>query len=294
MSNTDDLDDVFGPLRSSATTPELANEAITVDAMTHAHNASKGRITMLNSRKARVATLIAAGIIGFGGVAAAGPGGFQSLELPDEDPVETTIATTVPDEPEEIEEPEVPEADEEPAPPAPEEAIVFVEEDPPPPPDDDEESLEPEEAQADSDVLEEQDDAVAFVEKHCVEVDGVEGNHGKTVSAVAHGDDPFADADVEVEVRDAAHSNCGKKSDADHDEESKEAAESDDDDSDHDDDDSDHDEDDSDHDDDSDDDSDDDDSDDDDENVEKPAKKSGNSASKDKGGNGRGQNKKGD
>ncbi|MBG7605906.1 MAG: hypothetical protein IZT58_14970 [Actinobacteria bacterium] len=285
MSNSDDLDDVFGPLRSSATTPELANEATTVDAMAHAHNASKGRITMLNSRKARVATLIAAGIIGFGGVAAAGAGGLQSLELPEAVPVETTIATTVPDEPEE---PEVPEVDEEPAPPAPEEAVVLVEEDPPPPPDDDEEPLAPEEAQADSDVLEEQDAAVAFVEANCVEVDGVEGNHGKTVSAVAHGDDlsedSVAEAEADVEVRDAAHSNCGKNDAEDSEETEAEHvdAEKDDDDDESDDDDSNH------------DDDSDDDSDDDDENVEKPAKKSGNSASKDKGGNGRGQNKKGD
>jgi hypothetical protein len=271
MSNSDDLDDVFGPLRSSATTPELANEAVAVDAMAHAHNASKGRITMLNSRKARVATLIAAGIIGFGGVAAAGPGGFQSLEVPDGDSVETTIATTVPDDPEEIEEPETTTETTE----VPESSVVTTTDAPAV------QAAQKEEAE-DVDVpvapLEDDPDT-AFNEETCLD-----GNHGKTVSAAARGDDDFEGENTDgsdVEVRDAAHSSCGKKSDAEHEEETEaeevaEADESDDHDGDND----------------SDDDSDDDD-DDEHEKAEKPAKKSGKSASKDKGNNGQGKNKKG-
>ena len=292
MSNSDDLDDVFGPLRSTATTPELANEATTVDAMAHAHNASKGRITMLNSRKARVATLIAAGIIGFGGVAAAGAGGFRSLELPDEESVETTIASTVPDEPEEIEQPETTTETTE----VPESSVVTTTEAP------EIQAAQKEEAEeVDVPVTSfENDPDTDFDETTCLP-----GNHGKSVSAAARGDDNFEGKNedgLDAEVRDVAHSSCGKQSDGEHEEETEaeKAADSDDDDnsdddeSGHDDDDGDDesDDDDSNHDDDSDDDSDDDD--DDDENVEKPAKKSGNSASKDKGGNGRGQNKKGD
>jgi hypothetical protein len=280
MSNSDDLDDVFGPLRSSATTPELANEATTVDAMTHAHIASKGRITMLNSRKARVATLIAAGIIGFGGVAAAGPGGFQSLELPDEESVETTIATTVPDEPEETEQPETTTETTE----VPESSVVTTTEAP------EIQAAQKEEAEeVDVPVTSFKNDPdTDFNEETCLP-----GNHGKTVSAAARGDDDFEGKNEDgtvAEVSDAAHSSCGKKSDAEHEEETEaeKAADSDDDNSD--DDDSDHDDDEGD----DDSDGDNDDDDDHDEKVEKPAKKSGNSASKDKGGNGRGQNKKGD
>jgi len=290
MSNNDDLDDVFGPLRSTATKAELADEAVTVDAMAHAHIASKGRITMLNSRKARVATLIAAGIIGFGGVAAAGPGGLsQTLELPEVVPVETTIATTVPDKNEEQEEQEEPEEGEKPesqVSPASEEETVPAKEDP--------QDLPAEEASAEEAVPYDEEAAIAFVEANCVE-----GNHGKTVSAVAKGESLKDEAgddvageptpEVEVHVRDAAHSNCGKP-DAEHgdvieaedaDVEDEKHKSDDDGDSDHDDDDGDGRD-------------DDDDGDESSEKAEKPAKKNGNSASKDKGGNGRGKNPKGD
>jgi type IV secretory pathway VirB10-like protein len=274
MSNSDDLDDVFGPLRSTATRAEIANEASAVDAMAHAHNASKGRITMLNSRKARVATLIAAGIIGFGGIAAAGPGGFQSLEVP-EDPVETTIATTVPDEPENKE----PETTTETTG-VPESSAVATTEDPPEEPADVKAAKVPEAPVEPAE--EDPDRATVFNESTCLD-----GNHGKSVSAAARDDEEFEGQNADesdVEVRDVAHSSCGKQSDAEHEEETEaekaaEAEESDDGDHESDDDG---------------DESDDDDDDDHDEKAEKPAKKNGNSASKDKGSNGRGKNKKGD
>jgi hypothetical protein len=276
MSNSDDLDDVFGPLRSTATRAELANEASAVDAMTHAHNASKGRITMLNSRKARIATLIAAGIIGFGGVVAAGPGGFQSLEVP-EDPVETTIATTVPAEPENKEPETTTETTE-----IPESSVVTTTEAPAI------QAAQKEEAEDANVPVEsfENDPETAFDETTCLP-----GNHGKSVSAAARDDEDFEGVNEDgsdVEVRDVAHSSCGKQSDAEHQEETEaeKAAEADEshDESDHDEDDGDDDS----------DDDDDDDDDDHDEKAEKPAKKNGNSASKDKGSNGRGKNKKGD
>ena len=92
MSDFEDLDDVFGALRSPATPSELSGETGMVDLMASHHRASKGS-TMFTSRRSRVAVLIAAGVIGFGGVAAAGPGGFDLL---DSEPVVTT--TTEPTE----------------------------------------------------------------------------------------------------------------------------------------------------------------------------------------------------
>ena len=74
MNDFDDLDDLFGPLRSAATDAELAGETSHVDAMARHHRRQKGH-TMFTSRRARVATFVAAGVIGFGGVAAAGHGG---------------------------------------------------------------------------------------------------------------------------------------------------------------------------------------------------------------------------
>ena len=81
MIDPDDFDDLLGPLRTPATPAELAAEHDVVDLMVAAHHSSKGN-TMFTSRRSRVATLIAAGIIGFGGVAAAGP---KVLELTSDD-----------------------------------------------------------------------------------------------------------------------------------------------------------------------------------------------------------------
>ena len=76
MSDFDDLDSLLGPLREPATPAELASERAMIDLMTTSHRHAKGTI-MFSSRRARVATLIAAGVIGFGGVAAAGGGGLD-------------------------------------------------------------------------------------------------------------------------------------------------------------------------------------------------------------------------
>ncbi len=86
MSDFDELhelDGLIGPLRSPATPTELAAENDVVHLMAAAHHSSKGN-TMFTTRRARVATLIAAGIIGFGGVAAAGPAAYSMIE--DESP----------------------------------------------------------------------------------------------------------------------------------------------------------------------------------------------------------------
>ncbi len=95
MSDFDDLDSLLGPLREPATPAELASERAMIDLMTTSHRHAKGNI-MFSSRRARVATLIAAGVIGFGGVAAAGGGGLDLDNLA----------------PQEVEEVEVEEVDE--------------------------------------------------------------------------------------------------------------------------------------------------------------------------------------
>ncbi|MGB9345303.1 MAG: hypothetical protein WCA90_04665, partial [Ilumatobacteraceae bacterium] len=68
----DELDGLLGRLRQPATPAELASETKTVDLMATTHRHAKGT-TMFSSRRTRVATIIAAGLIGFGGVAAASP-----------------------------------------------------------------------------------------------------------------------------------------------------------------------------------------------------------------------------
>jgi hypothetical protein len=190
MSDFEDLDDVFGALRSPATPSELSGETGMVDLMASHHRAAKGPTTMFTSRRSRVAVLIAAGVIGFGGVAAAGSGGFDLLdsepEVADSSTTSTTSTTTsttsttsVPEttsttsietETETESETETAEV---------EDVVVYgVDADP--------------------------DPSTEFNEAYCVE-----GNHGKTVSAVARGEAPFEGIDPSV----AAHSSCGKDDD---------------------------------------------------------------------------------
>ena len=201
----DELDHIMGALRSPATSDELAGESVIVDRMYHAHE-SKGP-TMFTSRRTRVATRVAAGVLGFGSVAAAGPAAMQMLTDQDQD------------------------QEQQEQPPAPEDGEVVVEQ-----PEDDEEDGEEvvedgeedgeeakeaaeeveivaEEAEDDTEkALELVDDPATdfFDESQCLP-----GNHGKTVSAVARGEFEYYELDenmekIEVEVRDAARSSCGK------------------------------------------------------------------------------------
>ena len=72
MSDFHDPDEIIDALRGPATAAELSGEADAIALMAQAHNPG-GRTPMhFTSRRARIATLIAAGVIGFGGVAAAG------------------------------------------------------------------------------------------------------------------------------------------------------------------------------------------------------------------------------
>ena len=174
-----DLDDVFGPLRSVARPAELSLESATVDLMVNAHRTSEGK-HMLTSRRARIATLVATGVLGFGGMAAASP------DLGGNDPeVEKAIVE------ESVEEQvvEVPVVEK----PVVEEPVVEV--------------LETEEPETEVPVVEvlaeklpPEDDLGTDSDEFPCE----EGNHGKTVSAAAHGDIE------DVSVTDAAHSSCGK------------------------------------------------------------------------------------
>jgi len=181
-----DLDDVFGPLRSVARPAELSQENATVDLMVKAHRTSEGK-HMFTSRRARIATLVATGVLGFGGMAAASssPGVDDPVEVPVvEVPVVEVPVVEVPV----VEVPvvEVPVVEE----PVVEEPVV-------------EEPVveEPviEEPVVEEPVAGDPDPDTAFDENTCRP-----GNHGKTVSAVARGEFPG------VSVTDAAHSSCGK------------------------------------------------------------------------------------
>ncbi len=191
MSDFEDLDDVFGALRSAATPSELSAETGMVDLMTSNHRATRGATTMFTSRRSRVAVLIAAGVIGFGGVAAAGPGGFDLLDsepavTTTTEPVDVTTTTEAVDVTTTTEAVEVTTT------------TVLV----------DDAMVEP--AAVEPDAVDEAttpvDDPATdfFDESTCLP-----GNHGKTVSAVARGDERFEG----IEVRDAARSSCGKDDD---------------------------------------------------------------------------------
>ncbi len=201
MSDFDDLDDVIGTLRGSATPAELAGETEMVSLMAHAHRTAKGN-TMFTSRRARVATLIAAGVIGFGGVAAAGPGGFSLLGSADGGTTveDTTETTEVPADDVESEDVEV------------DDVTTTTESDDVTTTTDGVEQIDAaiEEVAATEALPLVDDPDTAFNEEYCEP-----GNHGKTVSKAAHGElmVPSKDDDtvmVKASVVDAAHSMCGK------------------------------------------------------------------------------------
>ena len=104
MNEPDDLDEIFAALRGPAQPGEMIGESETVNAMSTTFRAaasapSKGPLTMftsrniLSSRRSRIAALVAFGVVGIGGVAAASPGGLP-IPLLDRS---VTTTTTVPD-----------------------------------------------------------------------------------------------------------------------------------------------------------------------------------------------------
>ena len=194
MSVPDEIDDLIGVLRSPALASELVDENRTVAAMAGAFQSSERRTNMHStSRRVRIGVLIATGIIGFGGVAAAGPGGV--FEADDEVVEETTTTTELVDT--STTTVEVATTDAEALPP---EATRTIE--------------APEEASAAAiEVLAVEGEPIPLVDDPSTTFDEtmcLEGNHGKTVSAVARGELQGIDG-VDIEVRDAAHSSCGKQ-----------------------------------------------------------------------------------
>lgn len=182
-----DLDDVFGPLRSTARSAELSQESATIDLMVKAHRTSEGK-HMFTSRRARIATLVATGVLGFGGMAAASPrlGGNEPADVPVvEEQVEDAPVVEAP-----VEEPAAEPVVDEPAAeePAADESLV--------------------EAPAVEPLVD--DPETDFDESFCEE-----GNHGKTVSSVARGEYTLGESPAEVSVTDAAHSSCGKNYEVD-------------------------------------------------------------------------------
>jgi hypothetical protein len=211
FDDLDDLDEVLGPLRSVARPAELSQERVMVDLMVNAHRTAEGK-RMFTSRRARVATLVAAGVLGFGGMAAASPslgGGsseptFEPMIVQQEEPptgtVEPEPTDTVEPEPTDTVEPE-PTDTVEPEP------TDTVEPEPTDTVEPEEEKVEPE-----SDAVPIDDPTTGFFN----ELNCAEGNHGKTVSAVARGDSDFLEkyamdnGGTTPSVNDAARSSCGK------------------------------------------------------------------------------------
>jgi hypothetical protein len=198
MSDFEDLDDVVGALRSPATPSELSGETGMVDLMASHHRATKGS-TMFTSRRSRVAVLIAAGVIGFGGVAAAGSGGFDLLDSQPEvaDSTTTSTTSTSTSTTSTTSTTSVPETT----------STTSIETET-----ETETEIETESETADvEDVVvygvdADPDPNTEFNEAYCLD-----GNHGKTVSAVARGEAPFEGIDPSV----AAQSSCGKDDDED-------------------------------------------------------------------------------
>lgn len=189
MSDFDEFDSLLGTLREPATPAELASERAMVDLMVKTQCNPKGNI-MFSSRRTRVATFIAAGVLGFGGVAAAGglrssdavpPVDVPAVAHENEIEVEITTTTAAVDDDDAVDETDVVDAVDD------DDAVDVAEVTP----------AVVQKPNAGADDLD-----TEFDENTCLP-----GNHGKTVSAVAHGDD---ERFTGVEVRDAAHSQCGK------------------------------------------------------------------------------------
>lgn len=204
----DPLDELIRTLRSPASREELEGMSVAVDAMhdavVHAaHLDTEPRMTPTadtdpssspprsRPRRFQVATFVAAGVLGFAGVAAAGPGSFFTDDAPDVPETTDSTSTTTPDD--ELD----PETTAATVLAAPAEGTGDAE-DIDDADDADVESLDPESSTSLVD-----DPDTAFDETQCAE-----GNHGQTVSSVAKAAEPGPGHGAEV--REAAQSSCGK------------------------------------------------------------------------------------
>lgn len=206
MNGGDPLDALLDALRRPASPSELAGESRAVDAVTASVRSTKGSSMRLrtNSRKLRAASFVAAGVIGFGGVAAAGPAvvdrvagdDFVALQQLDEPPL-TTVTTTVGEPPLTM------------AATADEPEVTTVTTTAPSDPDGDAAAFAPNgEGDGPTDGADGvplvDDPDTAFDERNCAP-----GNHGRTVSSVAK-ETPSGPGKGEI-VSEAAQSTCGKK-----------------------------------------------------------------------------------
>ncbi len=212
----DDIQRLVESLRSPGLESELRGESFAVDAIASTMTAKDFSMNNRLPRKARVASFIAAGIIGFGGVAAAGPAVMDQIDGTPDEPAplvetdgsvpeeteESSTPTTIESIDDDIDDDEQHDADEDERPDADENDADEN--------DVDENDTDEDEAEEEAD--EEIDDPVvvddpdtAFDETECVE-----GSHGKTVSSVAR-----SDGRTSQDVVDAAQSSCGKPADHD-------------------------------------------------------------------------------
>jgi hypothetical protein len=226
MNGDDPLDALFDDLRQPATPSELANESNAIDALLTTMMPPKGSSMRLlsDSRRLRVASFVAAGILGFSGAAAAGPAVYdtvtggeepkteESVEEPSDTVVDTTMATettetettttsSVPDNDDSVVDPVVATTDGE--------------------IDELDEVDEVDEVDEGTTIVELVDDPdTEFDETTCAE-----GNHGQTVSSIAH-ETPSGPGKGQI-VSEAAHSSCGKadKHDKESDDESDDQSE---------------------------------------------------------------------
>jgi hypothetical protein len=193
----DPFDDLLQTLSSPARADELANEAEAVESMRSWLQRSDVKepttVHASSSRRTRIATLVAAGVIGFGGVAAAGPGKFlpssdgpSFVDMPEAPPTSKPTETTEPTTTEPTTTTGPTTSTTEPATTAPTSTEVA--------------SIEDLAAAA---VPLVDDPDTAFDETTCAV-----GNHGETVSSVAQATEPGPDHGPTV--RDAAQSLCGK------------------------------------------------------------------------------------
>ena len=220
MTDASRIFDTLRPLSSPTTAAESVELVSDVAAMVAAHTIARELpMTKTASRRKSVATMVIAGVIGFGGVAAAGPGGFDVLDSGTPAPSTTSTTTTVvPDD----EAPSTTVADQT------DTSTTAAPEttDAPASPSTSTEPTTTVGADGDETNVLVDDPTTAFDETQCAD-----GNHGKTVSSVAQATEGPNKGQT---VRDAAHSSCGKQTkddsddsdEAEHDDDSDDADES--------------------------------------------------------------------
>ena len=201
---SDPLDDLISTLRSAPLPNELDGMAAAVDAM---HDALVAQLepamkptsivpVAARHRRSPVVVLIAAGVLGFAGVAAAGPGGFLT---DDDGPVlgtSTTSSTSSTSAETTVVETTVVETTATPTTESPTTIATSTSADAT--------AIPAADGQAMGALVDDPD--TDFDETECAE-----GNHGKTVSSVAHETEPGPDHGATVS--EAAKSSCGKDDD---------------------------------------------------------------------------------